>query len=91
MLKNCLPSLNPLSAGTNNLPIFPLQLFWFVLLFAFGSALALAKTAHLGGQIRHSEIRTAFSSGSPNSEKENNETGQPNGSTEKNTGKENND
>lgn len=64
---------------------------YVVLLFAFGSALALAKTAHLGGQIRHSEIRTAFSSGSPNSEKENNETGQPNGRTEKNTGKENND
>jgi uncharacterized membrane protein len=30
------------------------------LLFALGSAAAMAQTAHLGGQIRHSEIRSEF-------------------------------
>lgn len=29
-----------------------------VLFFAFGSAITMAKTAHLGGQIRHTEIRS---------------------------------
>lgn len=32
---------------------------YFVLFFAFGSAITMAKTAHLGGQIRHTEIRSA--------------------------------
>ena len=30
------------------------------LLFALGSAATMAQTAHLGGQIRHSEIRSGF-------------------------------
>lgn len=35
---------------------------YVVLAFALGSAFTMAQTAHYGGQIRHSEIRTAFSS-----------------------------
>ena len=60
---------------------------YVVLLFAFGSALAMAQTAHLGGQIRHSEIRANFSSVSSGD----NENGQQNLSKEKNTVKEDDD
>lgn len=40
-----------------------------VLLFAFGAAITLAQTAHLGGQIRHTEIQSAFAAA--NSDKKN--------------------
>lgn len=36
---------------------------YIVLFFAFGSAITMARTAHLGGQIRHTEIRPAFVAG----------------------------
>jgi hypothetical protein len=57
---------------------------YLVLVFAFGSAAAMAQTAHLGGQIRHSEIRPAFSATTSNdNEKANNETGGEKDSGEK--------
>jgi uncharacterized membrane protein len=42
-----------------------------VLLFAFGSAIMMAQTAHLGGQIRHTEIRSAFASAADSGSHEN--------------------
>lgn len=44
-----------------------------VLLFAFGSAITMAQTAHLGGQIRHTEIRSDFTTAALDSEKQNGE------------------
>jgi uncharacterized membrane protein len=52
-----------------------------VLLFSFGSAITLAQTAHLGGQIRHTEIQSAFSSANnekKNAENPKQETGEKN-------------
>lgn len=43
---------------------------YVVLLFAFASAITMAQTAHLGGQIRHTEIQSALTTGS--GDKENN-------------------
>lgn len=39
-----------------------------VLFLAIGSAAAMAQTAHLGGQIRHTEIRSGFIQGGENNE-----------------------
>ena len=45
------------------------------LLFAFGSAAAMARTAHLGGQIRHSEIRSGVAAQSGGENQIQNEQG----------------
>jgi uncharacterized membrane protein len=52
-----------------------------VLLFSFGSAITLAQTAHLGGQIRHTEIQSTFASTAndkENAENPKQETGEKN-------------
>lgn len=54
-----------------------------VLLFSFGSAITLTQTAHLGGQIRHTEIQSAFVStndkeSGEKAENEKQETGEKN-------------
>ena len=57
-----------------------------VLLFAFGSAITMAQTAHLGGQIRHTEIQSASVSTSND-----NENAKQNPGNEKNEGKDDDD
>lgn len=44
---------------------------YVVLVFAFASAITMAKTAHLGGQIRHTEIQSALTT-TGSGDKENN-------------------
>jgi len=58
-----------------------------VLLFAFGSAISMAETAHLGGQIRHTEIQSAFASSANDKENGENNKNAKQQTSEKNEGK----
>ena len=49
-----------------------------VLLFALGSAVTMARTAHLGGQIRHTEIQSASIASANDKENENGSSAQEN-------------
>lgn len=62
-----------------------------VLIFALGSAITMAQTAHLGGQIRHTEIRTAFTSAAANDNEQNGENTKQESGSEKKEGKDDDD
>lgn len=57
-----------------------------VLLFAFGSAVTMARTAHLGGQIRHTEIQSASVASASDNENENEASAQENKNTKEKSG-----
>jgi uncharacterized membrane protein len=60
---------------------------YVVLVFAFASAVAMAQTAHLGGQIRHTEIQSSFTSAANDKENGNEENAKQENGDEKNEGK----
>lgn len=62
-----------------------------VLLFAFGSAIVMTQTAHLGGQIRHTEIGSAFTSAGNDNENQTGENAKQETGSEKNKGKDDDD
>jgi uncharacterized membrane protein len=62
-----------------------------VLIFAFGSALSMAQTAHLGGQIRHTEIGSTFTSAVNDNENQNGEDAKQESGTEKKKDKDDDD
>lgn len=62
-----------------------------VLLFAFASAATMAQTAHLGGQIRHTEIQSALTATSNDEENENGENAKQEKGNEQNEDKDDDD
>jgi uncharacterized membrane protein len=62
-----------------------------VLLFAFGSAVTMARTAQLGGQIRHTEIQSASVSSASEKENENEGSAKNNKNTKEKWGSEKNE
>lgn len=60
---------------------------YVVLLFAFASAITMAQTAHLGGQIRHTEIQSALAGASNDKGNENGANAQQEKENEQNEGK----
>jgi uncharacterized membrane protein len=62
-----------------------------VLIFAFGSAITMAQTAHLGGQIRHTEIASALTSVGNDNENQNGENSKQESGSDKNEGKDDDD
>jgi uncharacterized membrane protein len=62
-----------------------------VLIFAFGSAITMAQTAHLGGQIRHTEIGSALTSAANDNENQKDENAKQESGSEKNEGKDDDD
>jgi hypothetical protein len=62
---------------------------YVVLLFAFASAVTMARTAHLGGQIRHTEIQSTVMATS--NEQENGENAKQEKGSTQNEGKDDDD